>query len=135
MNNGRDCPHGRQVGKCDTCDLIKTELELQQVTADRDALSLALSSYEKTMRELVTTHGLICAKSRQHYFERYAELSAVTPQHHLAAHDAEVAIAAGVAGLRHGVALANGMEINQGSILIEMWCKGYEEQLRAKAKP
>lgn len=37
MNNGRDCPHGRQVGKCDTCDLIKTELELQQVLAAHDA--------------------------------------------------------------------------------------------------
>lgn len=52
----------------------------------------------------------------------------------IAAHDAEVSIAAGVAGLRRGVALANGMEINQDSILIEMWCKGYKEQLRAKAK-
>lgn len=36
MNNGRDCPHGRQVGKCDTCDLIKAELELQEVEAERD---------------------------------------------------------------------------------------------------
>ncbi len=29
MNNGRDCLHGRQVGKCDTCDLIKAEKEIE----------------------------------------------------------------------------------------------------------
>lgn len=34
MNNGRDCPHGRQVGKCDTCDVITAELELQKVSAE-----------------------------------------------------------------------------------------------------
>ena len=39
MNNGRDCPHGRQVGKCDTCDLITAELQLEKVTAERDALA------------------------------------------------------------------------------------------------
>jgi chromosome segregation ATPase len=37
MNNGRDCDHGRQVGKCDTCDVIAAELELEKVTAELTA--------------------------------------------------------------------------------------------------
>lgn len=39
MNNGRDCPHGRQFGKCDTCDLITAELELEKVKTERSALA------------------------------------------------------------------------------------------------
>lgn len=31
MNNGRDCAHGRQVGKCDTCDLIEAEKEIESL--------------------------------------------------------------------------------------------------------
>lgn len=37
MNNGRDCLHGRQIGKCDTCDLITAELELEKVREERDS--------------------------------------------------------------------------------------------------
>lgn len=51
MNNGRDCPHGRQVGKCDTCDLIAAEIELQKVTAERDALAAKLSEIRKVWDE------------------------------------------------------------------------------------
>ena len=47
MNNGRDCPHGRQGGKCDTCDLITVELELQKVTAERDALAAQLTEIRR----------------------------------------------------------------------------------------
>lgn len=46
MNNGRDCPHGRQVGKCDTCDLIEAEKEIEALKAQveqlKDALQAAL---------------------------------------------------------------------------------------------
>lgn len=33
MNNGRDCAHGRQIGKCDTCDLIEAEKEIEALKA------------------------------------------------------------------------------------------------------
>ena len=49
MNNGRDCPHGRQVGKCDTCDLIRTELELEKVTAERDAALAQVVALRKVL--------------------------------------------------------------------------------------
>lgn len=38
MNNGRDCPHGRQVGKCDTCDLIEAEKEIEALKAQVEQL-------------------------------------------------------------------------------------------------
>lgn len=52
MNNGRDCPHGRQVGKCDTCDLIVAELELQKVTAERNALAAQVEKLKERNRKL-----------------------------------------------------------------------------------
>ena len=33
MHNGRDCAHGRQVGKCDTCDLIDAEQRILELEA------------------------------------------------------------------------------------------------------
>lgn len=38
MNNGRDCPHGRQVGKCDTCDLIEAEKEIEALKVQVEQL-------------------------------------------------------------------------------------------------
>lgn len=56
MNNGRDCPHGRQVGKCDTCDLIAAELELQKVSAElkeRSDLAVGLGVTLKALCESI----------------------------------------------------------------------------------
>ena len=33
MNSGSDCAHGRQVGKCDTCDLIDAEQRILELEA------------------------------------------------------------------------------------------------------
>lgn len=41
MNNGRDCPHGRQVGKCDTCDLIEAEKDVEALKAQVAMLRVA----------------------------------------------------------------------------------------------
>jgi len=38
MNNGRDCEHGRQVGKCDTCDLIEAEKRIDELEQENAAL-------------------------------------------------------------------------------------------------
>ena len=38
MNNGRDCVHGRQVGKCDTCELIDAEQRIMELEAEVEAL-------------------------------------------------------------------------------------------------
>lgn len=29
--NLRDCPHGHQLGKCDTCDLIEAEIRIVEL--------------------------------------------------------------------------------------------------------
>ena len=81
MNNGRDCPHGRQVGKCDTCDLIKAELELEKVTAERDVLACLICKEPDWVKEA----------------SRLGKLQSEAFKH-LAAHDAEVAKAAFIAG-------------------------------------
>lgn len=39
MNNGRDCAHGRQVGKCDTCDLIDAEQRILELEAQVEQLN------------------------------------------------------------------------------------------------
>lgn len=31
--NPRDCPHGRQLGKCDTCGLIVAEMRIAELEA------------------------------------------------------------------------------------------------------
>ena len=36
MHNGRDCAHGRQVGKCDTCDLIDAEQRILELEAQNE---------------------------------------------------------------------------------------------------
>ena len=38
MHNGRDCAHGRQVGKCDTCDLIDAEQRISELEAQVEQL-------------------------------------------------------------------------------------------------
>lgn len=38
MHNGRDCAHGRQVGKCDTCDLIDSEQRILELEAQIEQL-------------------------------------------------------------------------------------------------
>jgi hypothetical protein len=44
MNNGRDCLHGNQVGKCDTCDLHEAEHENAQLRARVGELTEALTN-------------------------------------------------------------------------------------------
>jgi hypothetical protein len=34
----RDCPHGRQWGKCDTCDLIEANKHIAALEADNERL-------------------------------------------------------------------------------------------------
>jgi hypothetical protein len=36
----RDCPHGRQWGKCDTCDLIEANKRIAALEAERDYAAL-----------------------------------------------------------------------------------------------
>lgn len=42
MNNGRDCAHGRQVGKCDTCDLIDAEKRINELEQENATLTKLL---------------------------------------------------------------------------------------------
>jgi len=36
--NARDCPHGRQWGKCDTCDMLEALAELNTLRAENERL-------------------------------------------------------------------------------------------------
>lgn len=92
MTDPNCCAHS-----CDYNDLVDA---LNVIKLQRDALAVSLSAYEKILSELVTTDGLICSTSRWYYSERYAELSELSPQQHLAAHDAEVAKKAVQSALR-----------------------------------
>lgn len=87
MNNGRDCPHGRQVGKCDTCDLIKAELELERVTSERDALAAQVSALKNHLSIFGKTETL---EDAVQWEDDISFLINQPPQQHLAAHDAEV---------------------------------------------
>lgn len=95
MNNGRDCLHGRQVGKCDTCDLIKAELELQRVTAERDALAAQVKQFRLIFRSENLSQSETAIA-----LQKMASSVDMLPEHHLAAHDAEVAKKAVQAALR-----------------------------------
>lgn len=55
INNGRDCQHGRQVGKCETCDLIEAEQEISKLEAKISELQngvLAQSIADLTRKNL-----------------------------------------------------------------------------------
>lgn len=51
MNNGRDCPHGRQVGKCDTCDLIEAEKEIDELKAQVEQKSKVIEHIARAVGE------------------------------------------------------------------------------------
>lgn len=51
MNNGRDCAHGRQVGKFDTCDLIDAEQRILELEAQVEQLRKPLSALVKVCHD------------------------------------------------------------------------------------
>jgi hypothetical protein len=67
--NNRDCPHGHQLGKCDTCDLIEAEKRI----AEQDA------EIKKLKADIVDMVQKAAAKHRPAYDEqqqRIAQLEA-----------------------------------------------------------
>ena len=79
MNNGRDCPHGRQVGKCDTCDLITVELELEKMTAERDALAAQVKELKSELRQEKLIHIGFTNESQVQYVTEDKEEGAFYP--------------------------------------------------------
>ena len=57
MHNGRDCAHGRQVGKCDTCDLIDAEQRILELEAQVEQLRNLLIPATKLMRATAPSSG------------------------------------------------------------------------------
>jgi len=49
---GRDCQHGRQIGKCTDCDLIEAEKEIEKLKAENGKL-----------RELLSREGKLCSET------------------------------------------------------------------------
>lgn len=121
MNNGRDCPHGRQVGKCDTCDLIKAELELEKVKADRDALSAHIEALRRELQACQNVLHMLAHDGQvtPAYAYDAKKVLAETPQHHMAAHDAEVAKAAFISGATNAAAFIS-LKIQQGESDIDL---------------
>ena len=64
----RDCPHGRQWGKCDTCDLLQAhediaalEAELATVTGEKDRVRRVADTETKAKFrcwDFIRDHGL-----------------------------------------------------------------------------
>lgn len=103
MNNGRDCPHGRQVGKCDTCDLIEVEKEIDALKAQVVAL---LNPAEEAAEALGFAshhlHGRVSENMLMDMAEKAdALISAIgaTPAQCLSEHDAVVGRKAFIAGV------------------------------------
>lgn len=59
MNNGRDCAHGRQVGKCDTCDLIEAEKEIEALKSQVETLRKAIIWYDDCDSASQTRYALL----------------------------------------------------------------------------
>jgi hypothetical protein len=49
MNNGRDCEHGRQFGKCDTCDLIEAEKRIDELEQKNAELKAHINYIKSTL--------------------------------------------------------------------------------------
>lgn len=129
MNNGRDCPHGRQVGKCDTCDLIRVELELEKVAADRDALAAQVVAFAAMIIEVRSADESKDFLGSD-WHERSDGLMVSTPEQHLAAHDAEVAAKA---VLDYNLQLRKDIDDKLPMRCIGVHGDEYAAQLRAKA--
>jgi len=85
MNNGRDCVHGRQVGKCDTCDLIEAEKRINELEQENAALKSQVEQLRLAALSAISfmSGGDAKAKLRDAYD--------ATSEQCLAEHDAEVA--------------------------------------------
>lgn len=91
MNNGRDCAHGRQVGKCDTCDLIEAEKEIEALKAQVEQLREAVMG----VRDSSCTSGFgypdtSQLKAQRAAWQKLNESLEATPSQCLAARDAEI---------------------------------------------
>jgi len=59
MNNGRDCVHGRQVGKCDTCDLIDAEQRILELEAELATVRMEVQEYELWIAAIAEDHSAV----------------------------------------------------------------------------
>jgi len=83
MNNGRDCKHGRQVGKCDSCELELAEKQIAELETERDALAAQveiLRSSSLKVRDLYSLNNTLGAGTRRLVLAWDAALSAEPSQ-------------------------------------------------------
>lgn len=115
MSNGRDCPHGRQVGKCDTCDLIAAEIELQKVTTERDALAVQVEALRREIQSAADWFSAYWPELNKAQCDRIRQMDSVankTPQHHLRELRAEAGWAGYIAAMLSWMGLKNPDGIN-----------------------
>ena len=122
MNNGRDCEHGRQVGKCDTCDLIEAEKLINELEQENVALKVQVEQLRIAALNAISfmSGGKAKADLRDVYDSAPAQC--------LAEHDAVVAKDAIVSALR----IYGSPELSEKDI--NTLAMSYANQLRKQAK-
>ena len=59
MHNGRDCAHGRQVGACDTCDLIDAEQRILELESALATARMENQEYELWIAAIAEDHSAV----------------------------------------------------------------------------
>lgn len=61
--NARDCPHGRQWGKCDTCDMLEALAELNTLHAENERLR-RIEAAAKVLRQDAGAANVVLVESQ-----------------------------------------------------------------------
>lgn len=61
--NARDCPHGRQWGKCDTCDMLEALAELNTLRAENERLR-RIEAAAKVLRQDAGAANVVLVESQ-----------------------------------------------------------------------
>ena len=114
MNNGRDCPHGRQVGKCDTCDLIEAEKRVEGLEQKNAELAEQVEQLKDMLNEAAENDPSMDINGTK-WFDKLSAVNKSTPAQCLADRDAEVAAKA-----RLDLAESIGANIGAGATMDEV---------------
>lgn len=100
----RDCKHGHQKGKCDSCDLEQAAALLEQQAAELDALKAHVERLREDLKSILGWRELRNTSAIP--IDRIEEVARMaldaTPQQSLSERDAEVARKAFIAGFKKG---------------------------------
>jgi len=129
MNNGRDCLHGRQVGKCDTCELIEAEKLINELEHKNAELAAQVEQLRDAMQDLMAFQVKHLDVWHNPPYDRCSALMKTTPAQCLAEIKAQAGRDAVVSALRlYGEPSMTVSEIDQ-------LADRYANQLLQQVKP